>query len=217
MPKALLIPAIVSVFFANHALRAQADDAAPFFDAGSILVRARVDAVIPENFSSSISTIGGSVKATTDEIPELDLSYFLTQNLSIEAIAGSSNHTVSAHDSALGSAVDVGKIWVLPPTVTLQYHQQFQKFIPYAGIGLTVAIFYASQPDHGNGITKVDYDNSVGPTLDAGFDYVIAPHWVLNVDVKQMFVDTTARINGAITAKTNLSPTVAGVGIGYRF
>jgi outer membrane protein len=217
MPKPLFVPALVSAVLIGGLAPAQADDTPAFFDAGSILVRARADAVIPENFSSSISEIGGSVKGTTDFIPELDLSYFLTPKLSVEAIAGSSEHMISAQNSALGPQVDVGKIWVLPPTVTLQYHQQVRNFIPYAGVGLTVMIFYASQPDHGNGITKVDYSNSAGPALNAGFDYVVAPHWVLNFDVKQMFVNTTAKINGVITAKTALSPTVAGVGIGYRF
>jgi outer membrane protein W len=46
---------------------------------------------------------------------------------------------------------------------------------------------------------------------------VLGPHLVANLDVKQMFVDTTAHINGAITAKTALSPTVVAVGVGYRF
>jgi len=106
---------------------------------------------------------------------------------------------------------------VLPPTVTLQYHRQYGDFIPYAGAGVTVAFFYDSHPNVTGGITKAGYDTGVGPTLDAGFDYVIRPDWVANIDVKQMFVNTTAHINGAITAKTALSPTVVAAGIGYRF
>jgi outer membrane protein W len=46
------------------------------------------------------------VQATTAYIPELDLSYFLSPNLSLEAIAGTSRHEVSAHDSALGGSRD---------------------------------------------------------------------------------------------------------------
>jgi outer membrane protein len=58
----------------------------------------------------------------------------------------------------------------------------------------------------------------VGPSLDAGFDYALGNNWYANVDVKQMFISTTARINGgAVIAKTDLSPTVVGAGIGYRF
>jgi outer membrane protein len=158
------------------------------------------------------------VDATTAYIPEADLSYFFNPNISLEVIAGTSRHDISAVNSALGPKADVGSVWVLPPTVTLQYHQPFGNFIPYAGVGLTAMFFYDTHPDESGGITKLGLDTSVGPTLDVGFDYPIDRNWVVNVDAKQMFVDTTAHINsGAITAKTALSPTVVAIGIGYRF
>jgi outer membrane protein len=188
-----------------------------FFDDGSILGRVRFATVIPENFSSSISEIGGTVNATTAYIPEVDLSYFFTPQLSLEVIAGTSRHEVSAANSALGPKADVGSVWVLAPTITAQYHQQFGNFIPYAGVGLTVMFFYNTHPDTAGGIDKVNFDTGVGPTLDAGFDYVIGPNWVVNFDIKQMFVSTTAHINDAINASTELSPTVVAAGIGYRF
>jgi len=216
MFKALATSCVFIAALSGGLAQAQADDT-NFFDAGSVLARARFAAVIPENFSSSISVIGGHVQATTAYIPELDLSYFLSPNYSLEAIAGTSRHEVSARDSALGPKADVGSVWALPPTVTLQYHRQYGGFIPYAGVGLTVMFFYDSHPNVTGGITKAGYGTGIGPALDAGLDYVIAPHWVANIDVKQTFVSTTAHINGAITAKTALSPTVIAVGIGYRF
>lgn len=195
---------------------AKADDGS-FYEDGSILARARFAAVINENFSSSISEIGGTVNATTAYIPEVDFSYFLTPNVSLELIAGTSRHEVSAENSALGPKADVGSVWVLPPTITAQYHQQMGNFIPYAGLGLTVMFFYDTHANIAGGINKVDFDTGVGPSLDAGLDYVIAPRWVANLDVKQMFVSTTAHINGAINASTSLSPTVVAAGIGDRF
>jgi len=216
MSKFLAAACVLGAVFAGGIASAQTFNG-DFYNTGSILVRARAAAVIPENFSSSITVIGGHVDATTTYIPELDLSYFVNPSIAVELIAGTSRHEVSAADSALGSKTDVGSIWVLPPTVTVQYHKQFRNFIPYAGAGLTVMFFYDSHPNVTGGITKAGYDTGVGPTLDGGFDYVLSPHLVANLDVKQMFVDTTAHINGAITAKTALSPTVVAVGVGYRF
>jgi len=192
---------------------------APFYDTGSILARARFAAVIPEDFTSSIADIGGQVNATTAYIPEVDFSYFVTPHISVEAIVGTSRHEISAQGSALNPAgkADVGSVWVLPPTITVQYHQQYGRFIPYAGVGITAMFFYDHNTNSSGGITKISFDNNVGPTLNAGFDYVLGPHWVANVDVKQMFVSTTAHINGAIDASTDLSPTVVAAGIGYRF
>ncbi len=113
--------------------------------------------------------------------------------------------------------VAVGKVWVLPPTVTLQYHQQFGRFVPYVGAGLTVAFFYDSTPA-GGAVTKVGYDTAIGPTVQLGADYAVGGNWFANLDVKQMFISTKAHINGgAIIAKTDLDPTVVSVGIGDRF
>ncbi len=54
--------------------------------------------------------------------------------------------------------------------------------------------------------------------VQAGFDYNISGHWFANFDVKQIVLNTEARINeGAIVAKTALDPTIIGAGIGYRF
>nr|WP_321984909.1 OmpW family outer membrane protein [uncultured Lichenicoccus sp.] len=46
----------------------------------------------------------------------------------------------------------------------------------------------------------------------------ITGSWFANFDVKQIFLNTEARIDGgAIIAKAALDPTIVGAGIGYRF
>ena len=116
--------------------------------------------------------------------------------------------------------VDVGNAWVLPPTLTVQYHfLPDDRFSPYVGVGVTVAFFYATDPS-GPVINKFSLDTTAGPALDIGFDYNFTGHWFANVDAKQMFLNTTAHIDsavGEVTAKTALNPTVIGAGIGYRF
>ncbi len=185
--------------------------------AGTFLARLRVIGVIPETFSSSITPIGGQVNASGGVSPELDLTYFFTDNIALEGIAASTHHRISAGDTALGH-VDVGSAWVLPPTLTLQYHfMPHQRFSPYVGVGLTVAFFYATDPATPT-VQKFSLNTTAGPTLDIGFDYNISGHWFANLDAKQMFINTTADINGgAIKAHTALNPTVIGAGIGYRF
>ena len=65
--------------------------------------------------------IGGQVNASAQVAPEVDFSYFLTDNVAFELIAATTRHDVSASDTVLGH-VDVGSVWVLPPTLTVQYH-----------------------------------------------------------------------------------------------
>lgn len=185
--------------------------------AGTIELRARAIGIIPQTSSSSISVIGGSVDATNTPAPELDLSYHITDHIAAELIAASTRHEVSATGTVLGH-VDVGSVYVLPPTLTLQWHFLPQsRFDPYVGAGLTLAFFYDSNPARPT-VTKVGLDNNAGAAIQAGFDYALGGPWVVNFDIKQIFLDTEARINGgAIVAKTALNPTVVGAGVGYRF
>jgi outer membrane protein len=69
-------------------------------EAGTFMLRARAVGVIPEDNSSSISTIGGHVTATAQAAPELDLSYFLTDNIALELIAATTRHNVKATNTA---------------------------------------------------------------------------------------------------------------------
>ncbi len=199
------------------AVAQSAGPTATSFQAGDLLVHLRAIGVLPQNFSSSVSVIGGHVDTTDQAAPEADLSYFINDHFSVEAIAATTRHEVSAGGTSIGN-VDVGSLWVLPPTVTLQYHlNPSGRFRPYAGIGLTVAFFYDSHAA-GPTVTKAGYSTAVGPALDAGFDYALCGNWFANFDVKQMFISTEARINnGAIVAHDSLSPTVVGAGIGYLF
>ncbi|HEX3984189.1 MAG TPA: OmpW family outer membrane protein [Acidisoma sp.] len=197
-----------------------------FFEPADVLLKAgtfeaslSVIGVIPETFSSSISPIGGQVNVSGGVSPELTGTYFLTNHWALQLIAASTEHRISAGDTSLGH-VDVGTAWVLPPTLTVQYHfLPNDRFSPYAGVGVTVAFFYATQPSEPV-VNKFSLSTTAGPALDIGFDYNISGHWFANVDAKQMFINTTADIDsvaGRVTAKTALNPTVIGVGLGYRF
>lgn len=186
--------------------------------AGTFMIRARGIGVFPLNSSSSISVIGGHVDATNTGAPEVDFSYFLTDNIAVELIAATTRHDISAVNSALGSRAAVGSVWVLPPTLTVQYHfMPHERFSPYIGAGINATFFYSAHAA-GGAVHSLGFDNNVGAVIQAGVDYNLAGHWFLNADVKQIFLNTTASINGgAIKAKTALNPLVIGAGIGYRF
>jgi outer membrane protein len=185
--------------------------------ANTIMIRLRGIGVLPQDSSSSISTIGGDVNASNSAAPEVDFSYFFTDHIAAELIAATTRHEISASNTSLGR-VDVGSVWVLPPTVTLQYHfMPHERFSPYVGAGLNATFFYDAHPA-GGAVTSLGFSDNVGAAIQAGFDYNFIGHWFANFDVKQIFVNTDASLNnGAIHAKTALNPTVIGAGIGYRF
>ncbi|NKB36119.1 MAG: outer membrane beta-barrel protein [Gammaproteobacteria bacterium] len=67
---------------------------------------------------------------------------------------------------------------------------------------------------------RVDYKDTLGYALQAGFDYGITEHWSLNMEVKKMFIDTKVSIDrGALRndADVDIDPWVFGIGVAYRF
>lgn len=183
--------------------------------AGAIMVRARLIDVAPL-VSSSSTSIGGNLSVSNTVAPEIDVSYFLTDNIAFELIAATTRHDITANRTSLGS-VKVGTTWVLPPTLTAQYHFNPKGQVsPYVGAGLNWTLFYNAKP--GPGLTSLALTSNVGPALQAGVDIAVSQRGYINIDVKQIFLSTNASINrGAVRAKTALDPLVAGVGFGYRF
>lgn len=181
--------------------------------AGDVMVRARALWAVPDE-SASVTVLGGDVNVSNDVVPELDFTYFVTDNIALELIAGTTRHKVSHTPTG----IDLGKVSLLPPTLTLQYHfMPKERLSPYVGAGVNYTIFY-NEDAPGGAVTSIDYDNSFGWALQAGVDYAIADRWYLNLDVKKIFLSTDVAINGgAINAKVDLDPWLFGVGVGYRF
>ena len=179
---------------------------------GSILVRARALGVIPQA-DASVAPLGGNIDMSTEYTPEVDVSYFVTPNIALEVIAASPQHMATA--TALGA--DVVEARLLPPTLTVQYHFLPQGGIsPYMGVGINYTWFYDVNPK--GGLQSASLDNNFGTVLQAGVDMAVSDRWFLNLDVKQVFLNTTAKLNGgAVTADLDLDPTLVGVGLGYRF
>lgn len=83
-------------------------------------VRLRGVGVVP-NENSTIGTIGGEASVSNSLIPELDITYFFTENFAAELILGTSKHEVKAIGTVAGD-IDLGSVYLLPPTLTAQYH-----------------------------------------------------------------------------------------------
>ena len=178
--------------------------------AGDILIRGRLLGVVPDEDIDS-NTLAGEGRVDNDVIPEVDFSYFITDNIALELIAGTSKHDVTWSDGK-----DLGSVRLLPPTLTAQYHfMADQRFSPYIGAGINYTFFYDSKPGQFN---SVKYDDGFGYAFQAGFDYAISGPWSLNVDVKKIYLSTDVSVNnGAVNAKADLDPWLFGVGVGYRF
>jgi len=200
------------------------------WQAGDIAVRLAVADVTPLNGGSTIDGIGGKVGIDSYQQPEVDLSYFFTDALSVQLIATATRHEITANNTSLtallGNKIDLASTYVLPPAITLQYHFLPHAVVsPYVGAGIDFIWPFDTQPNEfklGNAqvIQKVGLSNMVGPVFNVGADYNISGPWFLNVDYKQIINHVDARIHtvlGLVKARDNLDPAVFSVGITYKF
>jgi outer membrane protein len=180
-------------------------------------IRVRALGVIT-NDSGSVNGVPGTDLSYSDTVvPELDISYFFTDNIAAELILGTTYANIK-EDGLLD--VPVGKSWLLPPTLTLQYHfTNFGAFKPYVGAGVNYSMFY-EQSSKGN-FAKLDVENDFGWALQAGFDYMLDEHWGANFDVKKIFLETKWKADhdtlGPLSGKAKIDPWLVGAGVTYRF
>jgi outer membrane protein len=170
------------------------------------------------NDSGSVDQIPGSGLSYSDSvIPELDISYYLTDNIAAELILGTTFANIYGDDTIAGLG-KIGKTWVLPPTLTLQYHfTDFGAFKPYVGAGVNYTMFYNQS---GAAASDLNVKDSFGAALQVGADYMVNDHWGVNFDVKKLFLrpEYETTIGGTTyTGKAKLDPWLIGAGVTYRF
>ena len=183
--------------------------------AGHFQVRLRGLAIVPDASATvkvSGSVIGGTTSVTNSFIPEVDGTYFFTDHIAVELIAGTTKHAV--HQSIAG---DVGSVWLLPPTLTAQYHFDPMGAIrPYVGAGVNYTFFYDA---HSAAYAPISFSNNFGWALQAGVDVPVGdgPYFV-NFDAKKLFLSTTMKAaGGVVRADATLDPWIVGAGVGIRF
>lgn len=180
------------------------------------MIRLRALAVLPRDSGQVDQVAGSNVNVSNTVVPELDITYFFSPNIAAELVLGVTRHHITGAGTLTGT--DVGRVWLLPPTLTFQYHlTNFGAFKPYVGAGVNYTFFF-SEKAAGGTITQMSVKDSVGFALQAGFDYMLDRHWGFNFDVKKLFLrpDVTFN-NGALTGKVNLDPWLVAGGLTYKF
>ncbi|WGR72742.1 MULTISPECIES: OmpW family outer membrane protein [unclassified Bradyrhizobium] len=196
------------------------------------MIRLRVLGVLPDTAGSSVSVVGApslsspssGLSISDQAIPELDITYFFTKNVAAELILGVTSHHISGNGALTG--LDIGQAWLLPPTLTLQYHfTDFGALKPYIGAGINYTAFFnqsaANTSLAGLAVTDLRISNQFGAAVQFGFDYMLDRNWGLNFDVKKLWLrpEYSATVNNAIavTGRANIDPWLVSGGVTYKF
>lgn len=168
-------------------------------------------------------------KANDNVTPTIAVEYFVTDNVSIETIAGITQHDVDATAGLPAGAELVSNAKLIPATVTAKYHfdlgPKLDGVKPYVGAGPAYFLWVGDKPGAATlplGVTETNLSNEFGVALQGGFDVPVGDQgFNLSVDVKRYFIDTTARwyVGNTLAIETEhkLDPWVISAGVAYRF
>jgi outer membrane protein len=199
--------------------------------AGDIQFKVLGTAVLPDGKITDINVNLPGLPATTQTkandnfVPTIAVEYFVTDNVSIETIAGTTQHDVDATAGLPAGAELVSDALLLPATVTAKYHFDLGGVKPYVGAGAAYFMWLSDKPGAATlplGVTDTDLSDEFGVVLQAGFDVPLGDQgFGLTFDAKRYFIDTTARwfVGNTLAIETEhkLDPWVLSAGVAYRF
>lgn len=164
-------------------------------------------------------------KANDNVTPTVAVEYFVTDNVSIETIAGITQHDVDATAGLPAGAELVSNAKLVPATVTAKLHFDLGGVKPYVGAGPAYFLWVGDKPGAATlplGVTRTDLSDEFGLALQTGVDVPLNDTGLaLSVDVKRYFIDTTARwyVGNTLAIETvhKLDPWVISAGLAFRF
>lgn len=168
---------------------------------------------------------GTDTSASDNFVPTIAIEYFLTDTVSIETIAGTTQHDVDAIAGLPQGAELVSDALLLPATVTAKAHFDAGGVKPYVGAGVAYFIWLSDEPGAATiplGVTDTDLSDEFGFVLQAGIDVPVGDDgFGVTFDAKRYFIGTTAqwRAGNTLVIETehNLDPWVLSAGLSYRF
>lgn len=169
--------------------------------------------------------VGTDTEANDNYVPTIAIEYFISDNFSIETIAGTTQHDVDAVSGFPAGTELVSDALLLPATVTLKAHFDAGGIKPYIGAGPAYFIWLKDDPGAATvplGVTETNLSDEFGFALQAGVDVPLGEDgFGITLDAKRYFIGTTAQwyVGDTLVIETehNLDPWVVSAGVAYRF
>lgn len=169
---------------------------------------------------------GGDAHFSNNKAVAFELGYALTPAITARFAFGIPPTTRLSAAGTLQSMVPplsghLGKVQYGPAVLTLTHSLgQYGRFTPYVGAGINYTIVTRTRDGD---IADLKVKNAWGSVLQIGGDFQIDKQWSVFLDVRKVFVKTTA--SGSIPAfgsppahaNVKLDPLIVHAGVGYRF
>ena len=173
---------------------------------------------------SSVTTLGGApfagadIRLDTDYTLAVELGYFFTPNFAV-ALSGGYPPTKTAWGAGTAAGLGaLGKVTGGIMELNGQYHiTDFGAFQPYVGAGPAYLHVFGTKD---GSLTSFAVNDAVGFNFQIGADWMMNDKLGLFVDLKKVFLATTATgFSGptAVNTSIHLDPTVISAGLTLHY
>ena len=161
---------------------------------------------------------GAGTNASSNTTLGLEVGYDLTPNLAARVTVGVPPTTRITGTGPLAGAGELGRLKYGPAVASLTWaFDGMGAMRPYLGAGINYTMMLASED---GAITNLDVKNAFGAVLQAGVAMPLSQRWGLFLDVKKIFLKTTATGTAGpapASASVRLDPLLVHAGLSYRF
>ena len=196
-------------------LAAASPTSASALDVGDWLIRIGMSNVDPKQGNGD--SIAGPINV--DDATQLTFNgtYMLSRNWGLELLAA----LPFEHDFTV-AGIGVGSTKQLPPTLSLQYHFNPQgTFIPYVGAGVNYTLFFSTKTYGALNVAlgggNLEIDDSLGPAVQVGADFMVNEHLLLNLDLRWIKIESDVKLTGVKVGEVEVDPLVVSINIGWKF
>ena len=164
---------------------------------------------------------GGNISSNDNTTLLAEIGYRFTPQWSAGLTIGYPPTATIQGEGTAAALGTLGEATYAPAAMTLQYQFNTNStFKPYVGAG---AVYFVVLDTNDGALAGLDVDNAWGSVLQTGVEYKVSKKMDVFVDVKKLFLDTTATgsvtaFGGApATADMTLDPLVIQIGTAFNF
>lgn len=212
------------------AVMASTSGAALAQSVGTWMVKGGFNGIAPSVKSGDLSAPslpGSQVDVASANSLIATATYMLTNNASVEFVAGLPYKHDIQGAGALAGVGKLGSIKQISPTVFAQYRfmAPTATLRPYLGVGLTYAHFYGAEgsaaltalTNPGGPATRLSSTSGFGLSPQVGMTIQLHERWYLDASIIKTFLKNSTTLSTGQKIDTTLNPISTNVSIGYRF
>jgi outer membrane protein len=185
--------------------------------AGPVAVRFHTDTELKVG---GAAVAGANASASNNISLGLELGYDITPAIALSMTLGIPPTTKLTGKGGPVDGLELGKVSYGPAVISGHYHFDFGSFKPYLGAGINYTQVMGASD---GAVADLRVKSAWGSVLQAGFDVPVSKDWNVFFDVKQIFLETTAKGTvpafGGVPAqaKIKLDPMLIHAGVGWYF